>query len=199
MYPSFSFEFVQGINANSGLRINIREFNEELLAFSKAQTRRSLPFPLPVQIDIDYRLQEFVVFGLGLGKLLNERVEDALGLFAVLLGSIAVEIRQLLGRRTRKERIDDCRCEIGLTRAGWMGSLVRRELIAIKEYGGIRIPRNSNNFEALDDLQMRYSPLSKIHLPVPSRRPSPIRLWWLVYGTLDIHSRISDLLDPVAV
>ena len=92
MYPSFRFDFVQGINANSCLRINIREFNEELRTFSKAQTRRPLPILLPVQIDINYRLQK-PVFGLSLGKLLNECVEDAVGLW--------VE-RIVTGRRSTK-------------------------------------------------------------------------------------------------
>ena len=68
-----------------------------------------MPFFLPVQVDFDYWLQEFVLFGLSpsLGKLLNERVQDALRFSTVFLGSITVEIRQLLGRRIRKERIDD--------------------------------------------------------------------------------------------
>ena len=98
MYLSLSFDFVQAINENSCLRINTREFNEESCAFPKAQTRRPPAFPFPSPLGVDYRLQEFVVFGLGLRELLNERVEDALGLLAVL-GSIAVEICQPLGRR----------------------------------------------------------------------------------------------------
>ena len=95
-------------NANGYLRIYIRELNEEILAFSKAQTRSHLPPFLPVQVDIDYWFQEVILFGLGLGKLLNERVQDALGLSAAFLGSIAVEIRQFLRRRVGEERIDDC-------------------------------------------------------------------------------------------
>jgi len=41
----------------------------------------------------------------------------------------------------------------------------------------VRIPRNSNNIDTLDDLQFRYSSFSKIHSPVPSRRLSLILVW----------------------
>jgi len=60
----------------------------------------------------------------------------------------------------------------------------------------LRIPRNSNSKDTLDDCQAPYSSLSKIHPTVPSRRPSLMSLWWLVYGIVDIHSRISVRLDP---
>jgi len=44
----------------------------------------------------------------------------------------------------------------------------------------LRIPRNSNINDTLDDLHAQYSSLLKTHSPVPSRRPSLIRLWWPV-------------------
>jgi hypothetical protein len=63
------------------------------------------------------------------------------------------------------------------------------------EAGGyLRFPRNSRSFEPHDDLQSQYSFFSKIHSPVPFRRPSLIRWWWLVYGAVDIHWRKSRLL-----
>jgi len=40
----------------------------------------------------------------------------------------------------------------------------------------LRIPLNSNNIEALDDLQSRYFAFSKIHSQVLSRRPSLMAL-----------------------
>jgi hypothetical protein len=43
--------------------------------------------------------------------------------------------------------------------------------------GDLRIPRNNNSFETLDEIHVVYSCLSKSHLPVPSRRSSLIRLW----------------------
>jgi len=77
-----------------------------------------------------------------------------------------------------------------------LDKLVRQELSPMKDAcENLRIPRNSNNFETLDDLQAQYSSLLKSHSPVPSRRPSLIRLWCSVYGIVDTHSRISDLLD----
>jgi len=78
-----------------------------------------------------------------------------------------------------------------------LDELVRRELVATKE--DLRIPRNSNNFETLDDFQLQKASFLNSHSPVPSRRPSLIRLWWFVYGIVDIHLRILDLLDPSAV
>jgi hypothetical protein len=66
-----------------------------------------LPFVFSVLIYINDRFQEFVILGSSLGKLLDKRIQDALGLSAISLGSIAVEIRQPLGRRALKERIDD--------------------------------------------------------------------------------------------
>jgi hypothetical protein len=41
----------------------------------------------------------FAVFGFGLGKLVDKRVQDALGIPAIFLCSVAVEIRQLRGCR----------------------------------------------------------------------------------------------------
>jgi len=55
--------------------------------------------------------------------------------------------------------------------------------------GYVRLPRNSNSVEPVDDLQSQYSSFCKIHSPVPSRRPSLIRSWCFVYGTIDIQSR----------
>ena len=101
LYPDSIFDFVQGINANRRLRIYISELNEELLAFTQGQPRRLLPCFFSGLVDINDRLQEFV-FRFLLGKLLNKRVQNALGLSAIFLGSIAVEVRYLLGRRNEK-------------------------------------------------------------------------------------------------
>jgi len=99
------FDFIQGINANRSLRIYIRELNKELLAFIKGQPRSPLPRFFSSFVDINDRLQEFV-FRLRLGKLLNKRVQNALGLSAIFFGSITVEVRQLLACRIPKEIID---------------------------------------------------------------------------------------------
>jgi len=66
---------------------------------------------------------------------------------------------------------------------------------AKEAYRDLRVPRNSNNIDTLDDIQFRYSSFSKIHSPVPSSRFLLILAWWLMYGIVEIHSRISALLD----
>jgi len=77
-----------------------------------------------------------------------------------------------------------------------LDELVSQELSRMKDvYGNLRIPRNSNNIETLDDLQAQYSFFLKSQSPVPSRRPSLIRLWCSRYGIVDTHFSISDLLD----
>jgi len=101
LYPDSIFDFVQGINANRRLRIYIRELNEELLAFTKGQPRRLLPCCFSGFVDINDGLQEFA-FRRRLGKLLNKRVQNALGLSAIFLCSMAVEVRYLLGLRNEK-------------------------------------------------------------------------------------------------
>lgn len=69
--------------------------------------------------------------------------------------------------------------------------------MSVKEISwGLRFPRNSNSFEALDTSQLRYSSLWRSHSLVPARRASLIRIWCSVYGISDIHFKISDLLDP---
>jgi len=62
------------------------------LAFLKGQLRRELPLILPFLVNIeDWR--EELVFACSLRKLLNKSAQDALGISATLLGSIAVEVR----------------------------------------------------------------------------------------------------------
>jgi len=87
----------------------VRELNEEFLAFSKAQTGRRLPMLFPIAIQIDNRFREIAsLFGLSLGKLVNERIQDALRIAAGFLVSTAIEVRQFLRRRNvRQERIYD--------------------------------------------------------------------------------------------
>ena len=58
-----------------------------------------------------------------------------------------------------------------------LDELVIRSLLLVEDCGDLRIPRNSNSFESVDALQVRYSSFFKIHSPVPARRPSLIR-WW---------------------
>jgi len=93
-YPGLVFDFVQGIDTYRRPGIYIRELDEELLAICKAQPRRLLPHFFSLLVDIDGRLQE--PFGLSLSKLLDERVQNAAGISAVLLGPIAVEVCQFL-------------------------------------------------------------------------------------------------------
>jgi hypothetical protein len=71
-----------------------------------------------------------------------------------------------------------------------LDELIRRVHLRVEDCGDLRIPRNSNSIESVEALQARYFSFFKIHSPVPSRRPSLIRLWWFVYGTVDIHLRI---------
>ena len=68
--------------------------NKEIMAFFKGQPRRELPLRIPLLVNIEDRLQE-LVFGWSLRKLLNKRAQNALGISAAFLGSIAVEVRQL--------------------------------------------------------------------------------------------------------
>jgi len=58
-------------------------------------------------------------------------------------------------------------------------------------YGDLRIPRSNNNLESFNDFQVQFSSFCKIHSAVLCSRPSPNRLWWLVHGTVDIHSKVS--------
>ena len=68
--------------------------------------------------------------------------------------------------------------------------LIRGVLTRVEVCANLRIPRNSSSVESLDTLQVQYFSFFRIHSPVPSSRPSLIRMWWLLYGTVDIHSRI---------
>jgi len=110
VYPGLVFDFVQGIDAYRRPGIYIRELDEELLAICKAQSGRRLSRFFSVLVDINGRLQE--LSGLSLSKLLDERVQNALGISAVFLGPIAVEVCQFLGCRIGKEIIDDSRCDV---------------------------------------------------------------------------------------
>jgi len=81
MYPACGPDFVQCIYANSRPRIPIRELNEELLTFCKAQPRRFLSLIFSGIVDIDNRFQKFVLFSLN--KLLNKHTQDTLRLPAI--------------------------------------------------------------------------------------------------------------------
>ena len=61
------------------------------------------------------------------------------------------------------------------------------------------MPRNNSSLETLEDSHSLYSPFWNNHSPVPGSRTVPIRVWCSVYGMVDIHSKISDLLDSSAV
>jgi len=63
----------------------------------------------------------------------------------------------------------------------------------------LRIPRNNSNFEILDDSHSLYSPFWNSHSPVPASRAAVILVWCSVYGMMDIHLKISDLLDSSTV
>jgi len=91
---NFGIDFVWGVNANRRLRIYSDEPNKEIPAFFKGQPRRELLLVLPVLVNIEDQCKE-LVFGWGLRKLLNKRAQNALGISATLLGSIAVEVRQV--------------------------------------------------------------------------------------------------------
>ena len=92
--PHFVIDFVKGVNANRRLRMYIHELNKEIPAFFEGQPRRELPCHLPVLVNIENRREE-LAFGLSLRKLLDKCAQNALGISATFLGSIAVEVRQI--------------------------------------------------------------------------------------------------------
>jgi len=99
-------DFVQGIDANSCPRIYICEFDEEILTFCQAKSRRLLTFFLSSFVDIDDRLQKLVLFR-RFRKLLNQRVQYFFRISTIFFRSITVEVRETARSRIRKEKIDD--------------------------------------------------------------------------------------------
>jgi len=61
------------------------------------------------------------------------------------------------------------------------------------------MPRNNSSLETLEDSHSLYSSFLNSQSPVPGSCVVLIREWCSVYGMVDIHSKISDLLASSTV
>ena len=93
VYPDISVHFVQCINANRYPGVDVRNFNEQLLAFFQCEPWWFLNHFFAVFVDVYHRFQNSVT---NLRELLDKCIQYAYRFTAILLCSTAIEICHLL-------------------------------------------------------------------------------------------------------
>jgi len=116
--PSRAVYFIHSIDTHCRLRKYVRELDKYIHTFLECEGRRLLSFIASVFVNLDNRFEEFVSIQLGLDQLPKKGAQNGLGSAATLLGSIAVEVHELVRLLTGQVRIDNFRSYVGFSGSG---------------------------------------------------------------------------------